>query len=90
MPQSILTAENRETVDRVAALNLLACRRLAVEIENHAAALKSWAGILSLRLHSTRPVHEGTATMVRDIAAAMETEGSIAAGLARKLRQEVR
>jgi hypothetical protein len=90
MPQSILTAENRETVDRAAALNLLACRRLAVEIENHATALKSWAGILCLRLHSTRPVHEGTAQMLRDIAASMEMEASIAAGLARKLAQEAR
>jgi hypothetical protein len=68
--------------------DVLQARRLAGQVEAHATALRSWAGILLTRLHSPKPMHSGTAQMIADIAAAMEHEASVAAGLARKLQKE--
>jgi hypothetical protein len=85
------TAEPRTFVERsplpATALDFRAAMRLAREIESHSTALRSWAGILLTRLNSSKPASEGTATMIRDIADAMEIEANIAGGLSRKLRQ---
>ena len=70
MPGTLLIPKS---VQSNGVVDLAASRRLAAQIESHATALRSWAGILLTRL--------------RDIADRMEQEATIAAGLARKLAQ---
>ena len=85
MPSTVSLAPNLNPVLRARipdALNISACQHLTREIEAHASALKSWAGITLSRMHSPRAVTAGTAQMLLDIAAQMETEASICAGLA--------
>ena len=86
--QSSSTQSNSNFVERADALNFVACARLVRAIDSHATACRSWAGIALTRLHSANPVNEGTATMLLDIAAAMEAEANVCAGLARKLKLE--
>lgn len=75
----------RKPVQSNGVVDLAASRRLAAQIESHATALRSWAGILLTRLHSPQPCHEGTAQMLHDIAQHMEEEAALCGGLARKL-----
>lgn len=70
------------------ALDVRACARLAQQIESHATALRSWAGILLTRLQSSRQPNVGTLEMLHDISTAMTTEAEIATGLARKLSRQ--
>ena len=75
--QQTHTTSNHRLVERADALNFVACARLVRAIESHATACRSWAGIALTRLHSPKPVNEGTSTMLLDIAAAMDTEANM-------------